>query len=84
MTNNENSATQEATPGFNGISNFDIPSKPLNEIAGLFENLSVSDHSTPIVLCEDSQSAKGDTPVKAPKDERVSSSSDHSKINISY
>ncbi|XP_066913645.1 serine/threonine-protein kinase haspin-like isoform X2 [Clytia hemisphaerica] len=40
----------------------------IHKMAGLFEGLSVSDHSTPIVLCEDtppSPNSKGDTPLRS-------------------
>jgi len=78
VTVKENEAPPEIYPCFDECNFEDVQSQKVDKVAGLFEGLSVSDHSTPIVLCEDSQSEKDDTPVKAPKEKRISSSSDHS------
>ena len=79
LTDKENECPQEKFPCFDECNFEDTQSQKVDQVAGLFKGLSVSDHSTPIVLCEDSRSDKDDTPVKAPKDKQKSSSSDYSK-----
>lgn len=82
VTDKENESPPETYPCFDDCNFEDVLSQKVDRVAGLFEGLSVSDHSTPIFLCEDSQSEKDDTPVKAPKEKQILSSSDHSKKNI--